>query len=316
MSELRRDITSGQAVILAPRRGARPFDLSTADQRSASIPPLDPHCPFCPGSEAQLPGVIAEVAGPEPPGWRVRVVPNRFAAVDAHEVVVESPRHDARLARFDEAQMEAVVRTYRDRLRAMLDRPGTEAVILFRNHGPGSGASLRHPHAQLIGLDFTPPFVRALVEAGAARHGADGRCPTCEMLAAELADGVRVVETTSGFVALVPFAAEHPGEVWILPHGHAASFADLEDGRLPEFAALMRRTLSRISRAYGDPAYNFVFDGADRAHRDAAFVHWRLRIAPRLAEPGGFELGAGMAINPSRPEADAARLRQAGEDAP
>lgn len=316
MSELRRDATSGRMVILAPRRGGRPFDLPATDRPAAPVPPLDPQCPFCPGAEAQLPGVIAEVAGGGPPGWRVRVVPNRFAAVEAHEVIVESPRHDADLPDLDDAQMAAVVRVYRDRCRALLARPESQAVVLFRNHGPGSGASLRHPHAQVMALEVVPPFVEALVRTGAARHAADGRCPTCEAIAAELAEGIRIVEATPGFVAFVPFAAEAPGETWIAPRGHQPAFADLDDERLPEFAGLMRRVLGRIAGAYGDAAYNFVFDGADRDHRDAPFVHWRLRIAPRLAEPGGFELGAGMAINPSSPEAEAARLRQAGGGAP
>lgn len=318
-------------MIVAPGRRGRPgADANLAEPARTSLR-FDPQCPFCPGSEALLPGVIDEVVVEGAPGWRVRVVPNKFPAVDApgaargaagpgarpagglHEVIVESPVHDDDLTRMDDPQVEAVVRVYRDRMRWLLSRPGVEAVVLFRNHGTHSGASLRHCHAQALALDLTPPLPRALTETGAAHFAATGRCPTCELIAAELADGARVIEETPDFLALSPFAAEHPSEVWILPRDHQASFTELGDARLPQFAHLLRRTLRRLARAHGDPTYNFAFDGAGRPHLGSPFVHWRLRIAPKLAEWGGFELGSGMAINPSSPEDDAARLREAGE---
>lgn len=293
---------------------------------------LDPQCPFCPGSEARLPAVLAQVDSADPPGWRVRVVPNKYPAVAApgasgeveaararpagglHEVIIESPRHDDDLAIMDDAQLEAVVGVYRERCRRLMRREGIQAVVLFRNHGPLSGASLVHAHAQVLALDVTPPLTQALIGTGRARHAADGRCPTCEEIAAELAARVRVVEETADYVVLCPFAAERPYETWIAPKAHAASFTGLEDAHLGQFAHLLGRTLRRLKHALGDPTYNFAMDGADRAHLGSPFVHWRLRIAPKLAEYGGFELGSGMVINPSSPEADAASLRAASPE--
>jgi UDPglucose--hexose-1-phosphate uridylyltransferase len=110
---------------------------------------------------------------------------------------------------------------------------------------------------------------------------------------------------------MVPFAAEHPSEVWIVPKQHQASFVDTNEDQRRELARLLRRTLSRLRQARDDPPYNFVIDSAARPHLHTPFVHWRLRIAPDLATWGGFELGAGTPVNTSRPEEDAAILRTA-----
>ena len=111
---------------------------------------------------------------------------------------------------------------------------------------------------------------------------------------------------------IVPFAAERPCQTWIIPKQHQASFIELDDSEC-SVARLLRRTLFRLRRVHDDPPYNFVIDSASRVDLRASYVHWRLRIVPDLAMLGGFELGAGTAINPSRPEDDAAVLRAAGK---
>ena len=112
---------------------------------------------------------------------------------------------------------------------------------------------------------------------------------------------------------IVPFAAECPCETCLFPKQHQASFIELYDSECSEFARLLRRTLFRLRRVNDDPPYNFVIDSASRVDLRASYVHWRLRIVPDLAMLGGFELGAGTAINPSRPEDDAPVLRAAGK---
>ena len=136
-----------------------------------------------------------------------------------------------------------------------------------------------------------------------------GCCPTCDEIAGERDLGYRIVEETQNFLVLVPFAPEHPCETWIVPIEHQASFLHMDDLQLAEFARLLRRTLDRLLCAKDDPPYNFVIDSAARTHLQSPYLHWRLRIAPNLATGGGFELGAGMAINPSNPEDDASVLR-------
>ena len=267
------------------------------------------------------------------PDWIVRVVPNKFPALqpDAravanladgrpviggygfHEVIIENPRHDVDFAAMSAAEIDAVVSAYRSRSEHLLRQRNIESVILFRNHGLRSGASLPHPHAQIIALPLVPPVLRALADCGRQYHRDHGRCATCDGIANERAAAVRIVEESSEFLAFVPFAAATPGEIRIVPKRHRASFVEADAAELEDFARVLRRVLSRVRQAYDDPSFNFVIDSADRAHFGSAYVHWRLRITPFLAAPGGFELGSGMAINPSAPEDDAAALRAAGD---
>lgn len=331
MSELRQDRTSGGWVLIAPRRGERP--QATAPARpSGLLPPFDPQCPFCPGHESELPGILDEARAPGEPGWQVRVVPNKFAAVAEqaetpqagehvahagygfHEVIIESPRHNAELDTLSAEERHAVVRVYRDRVRILFAEHGVETVVLFRNHGPSAGASLLHPHAQAIALDVVPPRLAALSAWGKRYHAEHGVCATCEELRIEIRDRTRVVEESEQFIALVPFAAEHPCEIWIVPLAHHASFVDLAGEALVEFGELLGRCLRRLKTVLNDSPYNFVVDSASKHEFGAAHFHWRLRLVPQVAIWGGFELGGGLPINPSSPEDDAAALRAAPID--
>ena len=265
---------------------------------------------------------------PEAPGWRVRVVPNKFPAVQlesetpvadgghrarpgngVHEVIVESPWHDVEPAGMSAAELGAIIDVYRERSRILLHRDGIAAVILFRNYGQRAGASLAHPHAQIIALNLVPPRVAAIGEWGRSYHSAHGRCALCDELDIECRNGVRLVDGNEHFVALVPFAAQHPCELWLVPKRHQASFTALDEKELPAFAGLLGRTLRRLQVALDDPPYNFVVDSAPKGEREAPHWHWRLRIVPDVATWGGFELGGGLPINPSSPEDDARRLR-------
>jgi UDPglucose--hexose-1-phosphate uridylyltransferase len=326
MSELRQNRTSGAWALIAPQRGERPQAVAPA-RPSGPPPAFDPHCPFCPGHESELPSILAETKAAATPGWAVRVVPNKYPAVQAqaetpraaehvaqagfgvHEVVIESPRHDAQLDTLSSDERLAVVTAYRDRCQALVASPRIETVILFRNHGPSAGASLLHPHAQAIALSMVPPRLVALNEWAKRYHAEHGICAMCEELQVETRHRERVIEETDRFLALVPFAAEHPYEIWIVPLDHHASFVDIEDEALAEFGELLARCLRRLKMVLNDPPYNFVVDSAPKNEFGAAHFHWRLRLVPQVAIWGGFELGGGLPINPSSPEDDAAALK-------
>lgn len=328
MSELRQDRTSGRWVIIAPQRGRRPQSRAGAS-RAAPTLPSDLHCPFCPGHEAELPAILAETPAMDPPGWRVRVVPNRFPALQQHpavpadtghavrpgygfhEVIIENPHHDADITTMSAGERLAAVTAYRDRLRALLERPGIETAVVFRNHGPRAGASLPHPHAQIIALGLVPPLLAALSAWGRDHLHACGRCPTCEELDIECRDGTRIVEQSDDFVTLVPFAAEHPFETWIVARRHQASFAAIDAGELAAFSEMLGRSLHRLSGALDHPSFKFVIDSAPKREIATPHFHWRLRLVPEVSTWGGFELGTAMPINPSSPEQDAATLRAA-----
>jgi UDPglucose--hexose-1-phosphate uridylyltransferase len=326
MSELRQDRVTGGWVIVAPQRSRRP-QARAAGERPPVRPPFDPSCPFCPGNEGQLPGIVTETKSQHAIGWSVRVVPNKYPAVQnskdarggdgarpahgVHQVIIDSPRHDAELASMSADELEVAVAAYRERTRSLLGQDGIAAAVMFRNYGQRAGASLVHPHAQVVALDIVPPRVAAMGDWMKRYHREHGRCATCDELAHERKDGARVVDENDAFIALVPYAAEHPYEIWIVPKRHQASFAALADGELGAFAGLLGSAMRRLRSALDDPPYNFVIDSAPKDEREAPHWHWRLRIVPDIATWGGFELGSGLPINPSSPENDAVLLRGA-----
>ena len=324
-AELRRDRVTGQTSLVVPARARRPGQGQAAP---------DPACPFCPGHEDLLPGIVWQSPADGDAPWRVRVVPNKFAvvtgdagaaaragpfetraAVGRHEVIIEHPRHDLDLALMSRLDMRHVVSAYRTTYRRLAAMPGMRTTLLFRNYGAAAGASQQHPHAQAVALAAVPPDVATARRRLRDYHRRTGGCAICDMLQRETADGDRVVLQNDGFVAVVPFAATAPCELWLLPKRHRADFGDIDDAECDALAAALGDGLRRLRAALDNPPYNLAILSAGRDAASAPHLHWYLRLVPGTTTPGGFELGTGLAINPSSPEADAALLRAVPPDA-
>ncbi|GIW07452.1 MAG: galactose-1-phosphate uridylyltransferase [Dehalococcoidia bacterium] len=326
MTELRQDPSTRNWVVIAPERGRRP-DVFRAQRGRL---PGDAACPFCPGREAETPGELWRLDGPDG-NWRVRVVPNKFAllagdgsarrhvspegfvampGVGWHEVVIESSDHGADLARADDAAVRNVLEAYRARYRE-LRAGGSALVIVFRNHGPGAGTSLAHPHSQIVASPVVPVQIRQRFDVAMQHYDDLGTCLYVDILGRELSDGRRVVLEGARFVAFQPFASASPFETWIMPRFHQPSFGDADDDALNDLASILRSVLSGLSRELGDPDYNYVIQSAPVGDEGREYFVWHLRIVPRLSTAAGFELGSGMLVNPSRPEDTAAALRRA-----
>lgn len=320
MSELRRNRLTGGWTVFAPDRARRPHDGGAAvPDFPRPLPAHDPDCPFCPGNEARLPDLLYQQDRATPPGWQVRAVSNLYPIVDdhagrngetltgRHELIIEHPRHDADLADLDAAEMTAVLAGWRRRMAALWEDPATMAVVLFRNRGLGAGASLAHPHTQILSLAAVPPAVQRLERRADRYRARHGGCLACAVLAEERA-GPRLITAAPGFAAFVPFAAQVPFECWIMPERHEIAFHAITAAETGALAGLLGEVVRRLKTRAGDPQFNLVLHTPSRA-ADPAAAHWWLRLLPRRGTTGGFELGAGIEINSSLPEADAARLR-------
>lgn len=329
MSQLRQDRATGRWVIIAPERRARPGAARGSSPARGAAPSYEPSCPFCPGNEHLLPGIIDQIPTAAPPGWWARVIPNKYPALRPqdelrpeaaagrtlaagfgyHEVIIEAAQHNADLAMLPGPHRHAVIRAYRDRFAALAARAGVESVFVFRNRGGRGGASLSHPHTQVIAMGMVPPQFAAMAARSREAFERMGRCPTCIELDDELADGHRVVEATERFIALVPFAAGSPFEIAIAPRQHRACFGQVDDGDCAALGEILGRMLRHLDALLDDAPYNFVIESAVREDVGSAYCHWRLRIVPQVVTRGGFELGSGVSINPSLPERDAETLR-------
>lgn len=327
----RQNPLTGDVVLYAPGRNLRPQQAApetvvpeAAPLEAAARAPaagVDPECPFCPGNEHLIPPIDWEVLDATSGEWLTRVVPNKYPIVPGtgrHLVVIETPRHGEALENLGSAHLETVMRSYRRTFGEVSSRTGVLFTALFRNQGVAGGASLAHPHTQVVGVDIVPDRVRRREARSHRHHRTTGRCLVCDMIASEEADGVRMVTATSEFVAFVPWAAEVPCDTWIVPRRHQADFRELREEEVPGLAAVFRDALTRVNTV--SAAYNVTLEpcslqGGPRGGplgseviRDPA-LHWFLRVRPRTTAAAGFEVATGISINPSLPERDAARLR-------
>src|SRR5437016_4624542 len=232
MPELRKDPIVGRWVIIAHERAKRPHDF----QSQAPLPPAPGVCPFCEGQEDKTPPEILAYrqfgSRPNGPGWRVRVVPNRFpalkiegnlnkrgdgiydimAGIGAHEVIIESPRHEVSKAALSEENIREVLWVYRDRLVDLKKDSRLVHGMLFKNVGAASGASLEHTHSQLIVTPIVPINVWEEMNGSLEFYNYRGRCIYCDMIHQEAATERRIVLDTPSFVSLTPFASRFPFE--------------------------------------------------------------------------------------------------------
>ena len=331
MPELRKDPVTGRWVVIATGRAKRPSDFIrqpvTFSKPSA--------CPFDYGNEAKTPPEILAYrnsGGRNEPGWRVRVIPNKFPAVGiegelnrqgdgmydkmngigAHELIVETPDHAATLGEMPERQIEEVLWAFKERINDLKKDRRFRHMVLFRNHGQAAGASLEHPHSQLIALPVVPSSVKEEVDGAQRYFEQKERCIFCDIIRQESAAGARLVTETDRFTVIQPYAPRFPFETWILPKAHGSHFEDADAPTLQNLAWILRATVKKLEKVLERPAYNLIVHTAPVQEGPLDYYHWRVTIVPTLTKAAGFEWGTDFYINPTPPEESAKFLRDAG----
>ncbi len=331
MPEFRRDPVTGRWVIIATDRARRPADFS----REPVVIKGGRFCPFCPGNELKTPPEVLafrDGSGPNQPGWKVRVVPNKFPAlrvegdfdrqgegvydkmngIGAHEVVIETPEHMMTMARMSDKQIEDVFWAFRDRFLDLKKDRRMKYIIVFKNHGEAAGATLEHTHSQLIAMPVVPRRVIEELELTRRYYEQKERCVFCDIMRQELDTGTRLVLETDHFVVICPYAARFPFELWVIPRRHLSHFEDTDIPTFHNLGWTMSVVLRELDKVLEQPAYNFVIHTAPLQEPPMPYYHWHLELTPRLTKTAGFERGTGFYINPTPPEEAAKFLREAG----
>jgi UDPglucose--hexose-1-phosphate uridylyltransferase len=285
------DELTGDHVIVAPARALRPDTFRVLEP---PLPPTDANCPFCEGHESETPPEVTRVGGgaPDTPGWRVRVVPNKYPiAPGAHEVVILSPAHNHDFGALDDDGAVEALLAIRDRVAFHYER-GASYLQAFINHGRAAGASIEHPHAQVVALGVVPPRVQILVD----RFSKDRLEADLDYI---VSDGTATV--------WCPRASITPFAVRCTIRNTGGRFEKIKDQDVRSLAIALRDTVCKLQSVLGDIAYNIVFETAPR-DLETKFQWW-VDIRPRLTVMAGFELGTGIWINIVDPPAAAATLR-------
>jgi UDPglucose--hexose-1-phosphate uridylyltransferase len=335
MPELRKDPVIGRWVIIATERKKRPNDFNVIK----AVPAVDHRfCPFCPGNEDKTPPetLAYREAGTQPnaPGWRVRVVPNKFPAlrveggldregeglydkmngVGAHEVIIETPDHKQTLSTLTEKEVEDVLWSFRDRILDLKKDKRFRFILIFKNQGEAAGATVEHTHSQLIALPIVPRHVLAEIQGAKEYYKFKERCIYCDIVRQELNTKIRVVSENEKYLCITPYAARFPFETWILPKNHEPYFEDSQKHEFEALSRVLREVLKRQDKALDFPSYNFIIHSSpinhDYNYHDEDYYHWHLEIMPRLTTVAGFERGTGFYINPTPPEEAAKFLRE------
>lgn len=275
------DVKTQRWVIIAAERTKRPDDSGSPSEK--------PVCPFCPGNEAQTPPEIYRIGSGEKdkPGWQVRVIPNLYPITDIHEVIIHSPNDTDDIEHLPTEQVTRIITAYRDRYRA---HENDGQVIIFCNHGFHAGASLKHPHAQLV---VVPKQINldSLYREPIAN----------------------VVDENTFFVTYCPDFSQWPYETWIAPKSEGTKFGDLKDAEVSDLAGILQRVLQKMEKIY----ISSTIKPKDRS--DNTFVYnyyiyhgtnWFLRIIPRFIHRAGFELGTGLNVNVVDPTNASGEIKQ------
>jgi UDPglucose--hexose-1-phosphate uridylyltransferase len=323
MSQLRLNPLNGRWVTIVAERAGRPTDFAPRIRQVEADP--DRPCPFCPGNEEATPPAL-ETYGRDGQ-WTIRIVPNLYpafygddtmavrnlgpvhvqaAASGIHEVLVFARGHTSRWSDLDDREAGLVMAALRDRLEEHARTPHIRYTQAIVNHGREAGASLAHPHGQLLGMPFVPGEI---VEEERAFARFEGGCILCATAEAELADGARVITADERVVVVAPFWSGSPYEMLIIPRAHEGHLQGTAPADLAAVGRAIRTALGTMVSRLGDVSYNLVFHTAPHHHNGP--FHWHAHVWPKLATVAGFERGTGVLINITPPEFAAQDLRDA-----
>ncbi|MEW6101181.1 MAG: DUF4931 domain-containing protein [Candidatus Omnitrophota bacterium] len=341
MPELRKDPVIGRWVIIATERARRPDQFSGQAQAG---PPEKP-CPFCEGSESNTPPEIYALrpnhSAANGPGWDLRVVPSHapflriegelsrhgkglydiMEGIGAHEIVIETNQHIENISDLSEEQISRVIACYIDRMIDLEKDPRFKYVLAFKNHGwIAGGGRVKHSRSQLIATPVNPKRVKEELVGARNYYDYHERCIFCDLIKQEIASKERLILDLDGFIAVTPFAARFPFEVWILPKQHSCDFIKLDPQQRLNLGRMLKTVLSKLKKGLNDPPYNYIIHTAPFRRQKAGYwrsidhdYHWHIEIMPRLTRVAGFEWGTGFYICPLPPEDAAKFLREVNE---
>ncbi|MFA5089642.1 MAG: galactose-1-phosphate uridylyltransferase [Candidatus Omnitrophota bacterium] len=329
MAELRRDPVVGRWVIVDTDHPNKPedFEYEQYIQKGGN-------CPFCYGNESQTPPEIeafrSHGTARNTPGWQVRVVPNKFPAlqiegeldrrgmgiydmsngIGAHEVLIETPYHAKDISDLLNQEVENYLRMCCRRGIDLVKDRRFKYIMVFRNYGSAAGASLEHPHTQIIALPMVPKNVAEEIKGAEDYFEYRERCIFCDMIRQETQEKERVILENKHFLSFCPFVSRFPFEIWIIPKKHSGYFCHTPDEAIPDLASILKETIAKVKKVFVNLSYNFIIHSSPiNGDGDVEYYHWHIEFMPKLMRVAGFEWGTGFYIDPTSPELAAKYLK-------
>ncbi len=331
-SELRYNFITKNWVIIARGRAKRPYLYKVERQKKEDQIET---CPFCDLSDQEKPtlifaeGKIYELSEGIPKNWTTIVIPNKFPAVvpwgelnprkigkfyqkvnaiGFHEVIITRD-HKKHLALLSLSQIKEVIEAYQVRYLALKDQRFVNYIAIFHNHGYEAGASIAHPHSQLMTTPLVDNDLNMALIASREYWQKEKECAYCQMNFFELQTKERLVYENDHFIVVCPFASKSAFEVIISPKEHSPYFEEINDIQKEFLADALKMALFKIYKGLNDPAYNFYIHTSPPDGSKHDYYHWHLTILPKTSIWAGFEIGTRMEISTIEPEKAAQYLR-------
>ena len=317
-SELRQDVVSGDWILIAPGRGKRPqrFAEKNKPRHSPKKGCLFEH-------PEKIGGGPPSIVKPRKGSWRIQVAPNKYPAVShdgvravvgrqgpflvipgvGHHDLVITRDHNKNFPALSRKDAELVLQTFKERY-LMLKRDRYVAYVsIFHNWGLRAGASVYHPHYQIVALPVIPPDVGHSLYGSKRYNRRHHRCVHCDIIKWEKREDKRIVYENRGAVAFAPFVSREPMEIRVFPKTHSPFFEESTVSKLSYVADALQEVLRRVEKKLGHPDYNFFIHTAPvRNRKDYRHYHWHVEIQPKIDIEGGFELSTGVEINVIDPD--------------
>lgn len=329
-TELRQDLVTGDWVVIATGRAKRPEDF--ASHKKTEITEVsEQDCPFCNPEKTNQEKDVLIYEGSDSK-WSLRVFPNKYPAFSRsripkcyeegpyfgmdgtgyHELIITRDHHKS-IATLETLEVAEIFDAYQNRYIELMGKKSVNYIEIFHNHGGDSGASLAHPHSQLMAIPVISPYVKGELDGAALYHKSNKDCVYCAMIEWEGEQEEqkgRVIFENKMFIAFCPYASRAAFEVWVMPKKHSPYFERITNEEKIELAEAMKVALGKIYTALNNPSYNFYIHTAPCDGKDYPYFHWHIEILPRMSVWGGFELSTGIEVSTIQPETAAAHLRK------
>ena len=316
-SELRSDLLSQDWVVIATGRGKRPETFKK--EKREKLIPSKKTCPFCHLEKEKPLLALANtiVVVNKYPALIPSLTLNeksqgpyqRMDGVGYHEVVVTGD-HQKSLAQFSVNQVKEVIDAYQARYLDLMQKPFIKYVSIFHNHGEEAGASIFHPHSQIIATPVIDPDLNRAVLNSQKYFKENGKCIYCLMNKWDRETKERIVFENREFLVICPFVSKTAFEMIITPKKHLPYFERITEEEKKYLAQAFQAALSKLYKALNDPPYNFYLHTAPCDDKEYNFYHWHWTILPKTATWAGFELCTGIEISTVKPEKAAEYLRE------
>ena len=322
-SELRQDPVSGDWIVIAPGR-AKKYIVKKQKRLKAPVK-------TCPFENSQASGNAEPVLLYEgEKDWTLQVIPNRNPAfspknicpktfrngpystiegVGRHDIIITRD-HDKDFQNLSSLDANLVFKAFKERYKILMEDNCSTYISIFHNWGPKAGASIYHPHYQMISIPVVPPDVQHSISGSSAYFKKNKKCVHCEMVKWEKKIKRRIIFENKGAIVFTPFVSREPFELRIFPKKHLPFFEETLENDLKFIVEALQKALAKIEKKLGDPDYNFFIHTAPvLGKKNHKYYHWHIEIQPKISVSAGFELGTGIEITVADPDKAARILR-------